>query len=154
MSFPGDLDVAGLSNVYAQLNELLKAMHDLREEMKDMKTEVRNQISTAIGELRSEVASFKRDIRVEMNQLKSDVKKECLSAVQNELVVNMKEKNLQDDKLKWMAIDNEARSRRNNLLLYGLEESRVEKCEELVQNFIEKEHINISLKIEHINISL
>ena len=145
-SFPGDLDIAGFGNLSTQMEQILQAVNGVKLEMKALRTEMvsfkaelRTEIAVSFEEMRGELASFKSDTREELDQFKVAVKRECVDSIKHECQQVNKAKQSQDDKLKWMAIEGEARSKRNNLLFHGLKETKEENCEEVLLDFIRKE---------------
>ena len=111
----------------------------LRSEMVSFKTELRAEIAESFEEMRGELASFKTNIRDELGQFKASVKGECVDLIQHEFQRGNKVRKSQDDKLKWMAIEGEARNKLNNLLCHGINEKKEENCEKVLLDFIKKE---------------
>ena len=52
--------------------------------------------------------------------------------------------------IEYKSIDLEAKSRRNNLLLYGLKENRLEDCKDIICQFVSVE-LNVSISVQDIS---
>ena len=113
-----------LVNNTNKLENLSHEINDLRQHNKKELTEIKNQVRTQA-----------EDLRQAKNQI-AGLSEEILS--------------LQNDRLetKRALIDQSARSRRNNLIFYGIEKEENKKCEDLVLNFIKNK-----LKMENIKSS-
>ena len=147
----------------AMKEELRKEVGEMvRDEMSRMSVKFEEMLFSVKREMKKEVMSVDKrvdDFSERMKQcegqiqsMKSDVK-ENISRAQKEMrdssqriesrlkVLDSKSNNFEkrEKNLRWKSIDNEARSRRNNLLFHGIREENNENCQKLIENFIKNE---------------
>ena len=145
MEVDGKLSSADLQGITA---ELMTAIHE-------MKNDVRTSVESAIDKAKNEImAELRVEVRNELSKMKTFVLDEIQKAkheLRNELRNEFGEKfktnegmpTKSEKKLKWMAIEAESRSRRSNLMFFGIPESEGEDCTMKVQIFI-KEKLKIN----------
>ena len=83
-----------------------------------MNTELKNELK---NELRTEISNMKSFVTTELEKAKDELRKEFDGKLKQGCLTESEIR-----KIKWGAIDTQARSRRNNLLLFGKKEEKDE----------------------------
>ena len=88
----------------------------------------------------SRQATEMTEMRERTNKLEGSMK-EMKKTVKNVegLERKLKEMEKRERDLEWRAVDNEARSRRNNLLFYGIPEQEGENCDDVIRGIVRTE---------------
>ena len=140
------------SDVTGMTAELLAAMADLKMTMQselnnsisNLKEELKEENTKNTHELRKEISDMKVFMLAEIEKSKSELRKEFEEKFKSNSTSSKTEK-----KLKWMAIDSEARGRRSNMVFFGIEESDGEVCEDKIHHFLKtKMKITESVNIQ------
>ena len=106
--------------------EVVKTVADIVESLTDKMEENKKVISDLKVDVRKEIEAKTKDLGSRLDRLekKTDLSEDIKA-------------------LRWKAIDSEARSRRNNLLFYGIKEERDEDCSATIIKFM-KDKLNLS----------
>ena len=130
-----------IANINDNKTELLSKFSEVSAKVSSLETEMRviqdlSQRVTLLEENLVSTGSVVSTLKARLDELE---KKKNSGGVDSKLVeIENKERNLQ-----WRAIDQEARSRRNNLVFYGIREASNENCEKVLAEFL-KNQLNIS----------
>ena len=126
---------------------------ELREEIKIMSTQIQNVLQI-VGKVSSDLSSLTASVDQiflkindhdkkfsEVND-KLDQQSGELAATKkcvDEMERQMKAKDVKMRELEWRLVDQEARSRRNNLLFFGAAEKSGEQCADVIRDIVGKE---------------
>ena len=142
---------ADLKEVVKRVETQVKGIADNQSKQEEKLTQIDSKLEKQI----QDTAKLRDDTNKEINNIKKALDKESKT---NKVKLNDVEKKLNElkamydktedekKKMKSKSIDQEARSRRNNLLFFGIPESKDEKCDLLLSKFF-KEQLGISQPI-------
>ena len=139
----GVLDAVGnliqeIEGMRMTVGKILRCSEGHEARLKSIETTL-NKHTEEMTELKGSVKTFDARIgklEVNMTDINQTVKK--VDGLERKL----KQMEKKERDLEWRGIENEARSRRNNLLFYGIPESEGEDCDDVIRNII---HSNLRL---------
>ena len=116
------------SDVTGMMTEIMGAIQEMKDSLKNVNADLKKEIQ----ELRTEISDIKLFVTAELEKVKVELRAEI------DLKIKSGVPSKSERKLKWMAIEAEARSRRNNLLFFGIPEAADEDCTVKILDFVKQ----------------